>query len=73
MRRTRSGCCARTESGHAAVPLSRVMNSRRLTRTFSPITRKPTNQMSRRPDMLRRDGCVTQVVWDRELDPSVVG
>jgi hypothetical protein len=30
MRRTRSACCARAASGHAAVPQSSVMNSRRL-------------------------------------------
>ena len=29
MRRTRSGCCARAASGHAAAPPSSVMNSRR--------------------------------------------
>src|SRR5262249_53671904 len=30
MRRTRSPCCARAASGHAAAPPRRVMNSRRL-------------------------------------------
>jgi hypothetical protein len=41
IRRMRSGCCARTESGHAAAPPSSDMNARRLTWTNCICCRWP--------------------------------
>jgi hypothetical protein len=37
IRRTRSPCCARATSGHAAAPPSSVMNERRFTARMPPV------------------------------------
>ncbi len=51
MRRIRSGCCARTASGHAAAaPPRSAMNSRRL----MPDMGVPTPGMAMRPSPARR-------------------
>src|SRR5262249_52632645 len=66
MRRTRSPCCARAASGHAAVAPSSDMNSRRLTIEFA-------HSQASRPVPLEYLTPFTQVgvaKYPRRLDPS---
>src|SRR5215468_4151265 len=53
MRRTRSLCCARAASGHAAAPPSNVMNSRRLKAGMG--LSHPVQPVSRTLSLARRD------------------
>ena len=73
MRRTRSGCCARAASGHAAAaPPSSVMNSRRSHSITSSARASSVGGISR-PKAFAVVEVDDQLKFGRQLDRQVVG